>query len=132
MESKFRQMRIILMYDLPFEEPEQVKEYNHFRKKIIRLGFYALQYSIYVKVIKNETNYKTLLRRIYDEIPTNGNIRMIKVTEKQYEDMLFLRGKKNMHEQLIGDKELVVFREKDEWIKVCFWLWRNHFWSRQI
>lgn len=112
--SKYRQMRVILMYDLPMEEPEALKQYTRFRKKLLMLGFYMLQYSIYVKVVKNETNFKTLKRRIYDEIPREGNIRIFKITEKQYESMIFLQGKSNLHEELVGDKEVVVFRENDE------------------
>lgn len=50
--SKYRQMRVILMYDLPMEEPESLKQYTRFRKKLLMLGFYMLQYSIYVKVVK--------------------------------------------------------------------------------
>lgn len=105
---------MMLMYDLPFDEPDQVKQYNTFRKRIKRLGFYPLQYSVYVKVVPNNTNYKTLIRKIYNDLPNDGNIRLIKITEKQYEDMLFLKGTRNLHEQIVGDNQVVVFRENNE------------------
>lgn len=93
---------------------DEVKEYTRFRKNIMKLGFYQIQFSIYVKVVLNEAGYKTVFRRIQNEIPTSGNIRIIKVTEKQYEDMIFLRGMSNLHEEIIGDNNVVVFREREE------------------
>lgn len=103
------------MYDLPMEEPEQVKAYSQFRKKLLKIGFYQLQYSIYVKVVPTEAGYKTFLRKIQAEIPHQGNVRILKITEKQYESMVFLTGSKSMHELIVGDNELVVFKgEQDE------------------
>lgn len=109
--SKYRQLRVIILYDLPMLEEEQIKDYNRFRKSIIKLGFYQLQFSIYVKVVQNETAYKTVLKKLQTSIPKTGNIRILKITEKQYEDMTFLRGKESLYEQIIGDNKVVVFKE---------------------
>ncbi len=110
--SKYRQLRIIILYDLPMLEEEQIKDYNRFRKQIIKLGFYQLQFSIYTKVVQNEVGYKTVLKKLQTFIPKTGNIRVLKITEKQYESMLFLRGKESLYEELIGDNKLVVFKEE--------------------
>lgn len=96
------------------DEPEKVSEYSSFRRKLLKLGFYQLQYSIYVKVVPNESGFQTFLRKIQANIPKEGNIRILKVTEKQYQSMIFLRGNSNMHELVVGDKEIVVFRSEDE------------------
>ena len=40
--------------------------------------------------------------------PPNGNIRLLTVTEKQYNDMFFIVGRKNVQEEVIGDKRLVI------------------------
>ncbi len=111
--SKYRQLRIIILYDLPMIEEEQIKEYSKFRKSIIKLGFNQLQFSIYVKVVPNEMGFQTLMRKIKTNIPNSGNIRILKITEKQYENMIFLQGKSSLHEQIIGDNKLVVFKEEE-------------------
>lgn len=113
MKSKYKQMRIIVLYDLPMDDNEKITEYNHFRKKLISMGFYQLQFSIYVKVAKNENGYKTFLRQIQYYIPKSGNIRILKITEKQYESMIFLQGTSNLHELVVGDKEVVYFGGND-------------------
>ncbi len=102
-------MRIMIFYDLPMDDNDKIREYNTFRKKLIRIGFYQLQFSIYVKVVQNENGYKTFIRQIQGFIPKSGNIRILKITEKQYESMLFLQGKSNLHELVVGDKEVVYF-----------------------
>ena len=33
----------LLMYDFPMRTDEEIREYNHFRKNIIRKGYYQLQ-----------------------------------------------------------------------------------------
>lgn len=109
MRSKYKQMRIMIFYDLPMDDKEKVAEYNYFRKKLIKLGFYQLQYSIYVKVVQNENGYKTFIRQIQSYVPKSGNIRIMKITEKQYESMIFLQGSSNLHELVVGDKEIVYF-----------------------
>ncbi len=114
MQSKYKQLRIILFYDLPMDDIERQRDYTRFRKQLLKQGFYQLQYSIYVKVVQNEMGYKTIQRQIRDWIPKYGNIRILKITEKQYESMVFLRGKNTLHEQIIGDKQLVSFTRGEE------------------
>ncbi len=113
MKSKYKQLRIILFYDLPMDDIEKQREYTRFRKQLLKQGFYQLQFSIYVKVVQNEMGYKTVQRQIKDWIPQYGNIRLLKITEKQYESMIFLRGKNTLHEQIIGDNQLVSFIKEE-------------------
>lgn len=109
MRSKYRQMRIMIFYDLPMDDKEKVREYGQFRKQLLKHGFYQLQYSIYVKVVKNEAGFEKFVRMIQHYIPKSGNIRIMKVTEKQYDSMIFLQGSSNIHELIVGDKQIVYF-----------------------
>ena len=110
----YRQMRLILIYDLPVLEESEQKIYRKFHTNIIKLGFYMLQYSIYVKVISNDTSLKQYMSKIEKIIPEKGNIIIIKITEKQYQDMIYLRGEKNKFDVLVGGKEFVVFGGDEE------------------
>lgn len=102
-------MRVLLIYDLPMIEDEDRKIYQRFHTKILTLGFYMLQYSVYTKVIQNDQSYKQLLAKVNRILPQKGNIAIIKVTEKQYEDMIYLRGEQNRFDALVGGRELIVF-----------------------
>ena len=105
----YRQMRLILIYDLPVQDEMERKVYSRFHRDITRLGFYMLQYSVYSKVIQNDTSLKQYLFRVERIVPKKGNVIMLKVTEKQYQEMIYLRGEKNKFDILVGGKEFVVF-----------------------
>lgn len=112
--SKYRQMRVLVLYDLSFESPKRVREYELFRKKLKRMGFIMLQYSIYSKVILNQAGYNKVVRNINDALPRYGNVRILKITEKQYSSMTLLLGTTSLQEDLISDNEIIVFREKSD------------------
>lgn len=105
----YKQMRILLIYDLPMEEEKDRRIYNKFHKDIISLGFYMLQFSVYTKVIQNETTFKQQYTKLRKLIPSKGNIIILKITEKQYQDMIYLTGERNKYDLLVGGKELVIF-----------------------
>ena len=62
--SKYRKMRVIILFDLPFIEKEDVLNYNKFIKNIKKVGFYMLQYSVYTKSIVNNSEYQRIQKNI--------------------------------------------------------------------
>lgn len=108
-ESLYKQVRVLVLYDLPMVDIEDRKEYTKFRKNILKLGCYLVQFSVYAKVIKNEIYYKSFIQKLKGILPERGEVRVIKLTEKQYQDMLFLNGPKNNFEKKISNNNLVVF-----------------------
>jgi len=111
----YKQMRLLLIYDLPMIDDEDRKIYQRFHNKLISIGFNMLQYSIYSKVVQNDQAYKQLISKINKILPQKGNIAIIKITEKQYEDMIYLRGEQNRFDAIIGGKELIIFGG-DTWL----------------
>lgn len=81
------------MFDLPTETSKQRKQYRQFRKKLINEGFIMIQYSVYVRVCTTKSAAEFLEKRIKDFLPDEGIIQSLVLTEKQYSDMHFLRGK---------------------------------------
>lgn len=108
-ESLYKQVRVLVLYDLPMIEDEDRKEYTKFRNNILKLGCYLVQYSVYAKVIKNDIYYKSFIEKVKTIMPEKGEVRIIKLTEKQYEDMIFLNGSQNNFEKKISNNNLVVF-----------------------
>ena len=113
MKSSYRQLRAILIYDLPMVDDEDRNVYSLFRKNIIKLGFYMVQYSVYTKVLQNENSYYQLCSKIKSVVPDKGHIVVFKMTEKQYEDMIYFAGIKNRFDSIVGGNELVVFGGED-------------------
>lgn len=109
MKSDYRKMRVLIIYDLPMVEADDRRDYSNFVKKLKKEGFYMLQYSVYVKVLVNDSEYKRLIQRIPYIIPKKGNIIILKVTEKQYQDMIYLSGEKNRYDLFVGSKQLILF-----------------------
>lgn len=105
----YKQMRLILIYDLPTVEEEERKIYQKFNKDIKKMGFSMLQFSVYTKVLQNDTSYSQNIIRLNRIIPKKGSIIIFKVTEKQFQDMLYLTGTKNKYESIVGGRELVIF-----------------------
>lgn len=85
-------MRLILMFDLPVDTPEDKKTYRQFRKFLLSEGFIMHQYSVYSKLLLNDTAAKAMEKRLRKNNPKRGNITLLKVTEKQYARMIYLHG----------------------------------------
>lgn len=107
--TSYKEVRVLVLYDLPMSDTENRRHYTKFRKEIMSLGCYQVQYSVYAKVLKNEIYYDSFIAKVKQFIPEKGEIRIIKVTEKQYENMIFLSGAKNNHEKKVANNNIVTF-----------------------
>ncbi|MCL2050974.1 MAG: CRISPR-associated endonuclease Cas2 [Lachnospiraceae bacterium] len=83
------------MFDMPTKTIEDKREYRKFRKFLISEGFLMHQYSVYTKLIINDTATQAMLLRLEKNQPKNGKVSILKVTEKQYARMVYLIGEKN-------------------------------------
>lgn len=111
MESSYRYMRIIVMYDLPNNNSTENKEYLKFNKLLIKNGFIRMQFSVYSKCVNSYSKVKPEIQKLKSFIPTQGNIRIISVTEKQYEDMVFLCGENTIEEKINGKERFVKIKD---------------------
>ena len=91
----YRYMRMILMFDLPTETQADKKAYRHFRQFLINEGFLMHQYSVYSKLLLNNSAVKAMLDRLEANNPKSGDITILTVTEKQFARMVYLHGAKN-------------------------------------
>ena len=105
---KYKLMRMLCMFDLPVETDTQKRNYRIFRKELLKEGFVMMQYSVYVRVCPSREYARRLERRIIKITPPKGNVRLLCVTEKQYEDMTLLVGSKNTAEMTIGTDRMII------------------------
>ena len=101
-------MRMICMFDLPVETESEKREYRDFRKNLIKEGFVMVQYSVYVRTCPSREYGLRLEKRVKKIVPNKGNVRLLTITEKQYNDMKILVGSKKMVEEAIGAERLIV------------------------
>ncbi len=89
-------MRMLVMFDLPTETAENRKAYRKFRKFLINEGFLMHQFSVYSKLLLNDTSSKAMLARLQKNNPEDGLITVLNITEKQFARMVYLSGEKDM------------------------------------
>ena len=106
--DKYNRLKIVCMFDLPTETNDDKREYRIFRKSLLENGFVMIQYSVYVRTCPNREFAKKFLPKLKKIVPSNGNVRLVTITEKQYNDMEFIVGKRNLLEDEIGEKRIVV------------------------
>ncbi|WP_206039040.1 MULTISPECIES: CRISPR-associated endonuclease Cas2 [Fusobacterium] len=105
----YKYMRLLIMFDLPMNDNFEKKEYREFRHFLIENGFLMLQYSVYTRICTNQAMADNYIKKIENYIPTDGSIRGLIITEKQYEKMKIFLGKKSKQESIITDKKMIIF-----------------------
>lgn len=105
---KYKSMRMLCMFDLPVETETERRSYRIFRKNLLKEGFSMIQYSIYVRVCPSREYADRLEQRIRKIVPNQGNIRLLCVTEKQYDDMKLLVGTRTGNEKMVGTERLII------------------------
>lgn len=88
----YRFMRMLVMFDMPTETTRDRKAYRQFRKFLINEGFIMHQFSIYTKILLNNSAKNAMIKRLKDHTPDKGLITILNVTEKQFARMIYLSG----------------------------------------
>jgi len=85
--SGMRAMWVLVMFDLPVITKPQRKAATEFRKSLIQDGFDMLQYSVYSRPCPSDENAAVHVGRVKSIMPPNGQVRILKFTDKQYARM---------------------------------------------
>jgi CRISPR-associated protein Cas2 len=91
--SEYRAMWLFAMFDLPVDTREARKRYVRFRKALLREGFMMLQFSVYARYFASEEGSESHRKRIRAIIPSEGQVRLMAVTDKQFGKMEVFYGK---------------------------------------
>ena len=91
----YRYMRMLLMFDMPTETVDERKAYRKFCKFLINEGFIMHQFSVYSKLLLNNSASNAMLDRLKANNPKKGNITLLTVTEKQFARMIYLNGQRD-------------------------------------
>ena len=93
--SHYRIMWVFTFFDLPVTTKKERHEATKFRNHLLDLGFNMVQFSVYSKVCPNKEKVKTIEKRIFYKLPRNGKVDLLTITDKQFENIVSFRGKKD-------------------------------------
>lgn len=89
-------MWIVVLFDLPTDTKAAIKEYTQFRKFLLKDGFTMMQYSVYMRHSSSDENAQVHAKRVKNSLPDDGEVRIIKITDKQFGNIEVYYGNKRI------------------------------------
>ena len=91
---------MMVFFDLPVVEKEERKDASDFRNFLLNNGFSMVQYSIYTKLFSGKDVCEKYYRLIRENLPQNGKVDILTITDKQYENIIsYNSGKKTQKKE---------------------------------
>lgn len=90
--SGYRLMWVMVLFDLPVGDRAQRRTYTRFRNFLLDQGFERVQFSVYVRHLSGKEAVSAIAARIQDKAPKDGHIDILQFTDKQYENIISIRG----------------------------------------
>lgn len=106
-QSQIRMMRVLVMYDLPIQNKKEQHDYAVFHRFLINNSFYMMQESVYCRLARNNDFARKVIQQVADNAPKRGDVRCLKITEEQYQNIRIFCGQKSEQELLTTMEELV-------------------------
>lgn len=75
---------LIVCFDLPVIEKEEMRQANAFRKSLLNLGYFMLQNSIYVRSCVTYDKTEQHIRNLKIIAPNTGTISAFYITDRQW------------------------------------------------
>ncbi len=101
-------VRVICIFDLPVKTNNEKRAYRTFRKFLIKNGFQMLQYSVYIRTCPDRSFANKFYSRIKQNAPRKGDIQLLTITEKQFEDMIHIVCTDKEKQTILASDNLVV------------------------
>lgn len=95
------------MFDLPVITEKERKIATKFRNFLLDDGYIMMQFSVYSRICKNNDDLNKHINKLKINAPKNGNIRLIQITENQYNNMIMFCGEKKIEEEISIDNLLI-------------------------
>lgn len=102
-------MRILVFFDLPVKSKTERRAATRFRTFLLKDGYHMVQYSVYARVCNGTDAVEKHRQRLKQNLPENGAIRMLVITEKQYGAIEILLGKRTQADADFQSEQLMIF-----------------------
>ena len=91
--NAYRIMWLFVYFDLPTDTKKQRKNYANFRKGLKQDGFTMMQFSVYIRHCPSAENADVHQKRVERILPPEGNVSILRITDKQYGNIVNFWGK---------------------------------------
>ena len=102
-------MRILVFFDLPVVTAKERKAATKFRNFLVKDGYHMVQWSVYSRICNGTDAIAMHKSRLNQHLPEKGSIRMLTLTEKQYESIEVLLGTKTFDDESESTELINIF-----------------------
>ena len=102
-------MRMMVFFDLPVVSKADRRAYTVFRRFLLNDGYDMIQFSVYGRILNGRDAETKHLARLTQNLPPDGSIRSMTVTEKQYAGMRLLVGMPLFQEKKVAASQMLLF-----------------------
>lgn len=104
-----RFMRMLVFFDLPVVTKAERRAYTLFRRFLINDGYDMIQFSVYGRILNGNDALEKHMKRLVNNLPPDGSVRCLTVTEKQYASMKLLVGLPLFQEKALKVNQMLLF-----------------------
>ena len=104
-----RFMRMLVFFDLPVVTRAERRAYTLFRRFLLNDGYDMIQFSVYGRILNSRDDEEKHLQRVVDNLPPDGSVRLLTVTEKQFAGMKLLVGLPLFQERQVNADQMLLF-----------------------
>lgn len=104
--SGYRIMWMILMFDLPVSTRKQRQAATSFRNWLLDQGWEMSQFSVYLRWAVGKEQVATTIKRAALQVPKEGKVYVLTVTDKQFSSMEILRHTSQKKQRQVQQLEL--------------------------
>ena len=94
--SGYQSVWLFAMFDLPTKTKVERRRYTRFRNLLLDEGFSQMQYSVYARFCDSDATAKTYRKHLRKRLPDDGHVRLLTITDRQFEKMESFHGKKHV------------------------------------
>ncbi len=101
-------MWLFVFFDLPTKTKANRRDAARFRNFLLKDGYLMVQFSVYARICNGKDRVDKHQKRLRASVPEKGSIRVMQVTDKQYERTKILVGESKNNEKT-KTEQLVLF-----------------------
>lgn len=94
-------MRILVMLD-PTNKRGTKMAYTDLRNFLISDGYLRIGTELFMRVTASRKTAEKHIRHLTEHNPGTGTVRVLRLTEKQYENIWYLTGAPDQQEEIVG------------------------------
>lgn len=102
-------MRLVVFFDLPVTTKAKRRAYTLFRRFLVNDGYDMIQFSVYGRILNGYDSLEKHYKRLIDNLPPEGSVRCLTLTEKQFATMKLLVGMPLFQEKAVKSDQLLLF-----------------------